>query len=310
MNVSDAKMLQDHNLDPYVNTGRMGAITVWVVAAHLAVFLLLPLTVWVVSLMKTEEPPLIVMKVGLVDLPEGDSLNAPEDGIKLPEPPAPEPEPVAPPETKPVKPDPVPPAPEPLPPPPKPKNDPPPAPPAPKETPKPKPKPKKKQPLLSADEIRKKRNKNKRFTEQPKTSVADQKRQQQAAARAAQERKNLLASMVQNTGSGKYGHMDGGLKGILANAEEREYFDKLYEYINARFHQPSNALLQGRKPSVTVEISIGADGALRDWRITKSSNVSAMNEAVEAVRGKIQTMPKPPRAMKVPITFRITDDLN
>ncbi len=303
MNVSDAKMLQDHNLDPYVNSGRMGFITVWVVIAHLAVFLLLPLTVWAVSLLDEEEPPLIVMKVGLVDLPEGDSLTAPEDGVKLPDPPPP-----APPEqAETVKPDPVPPEPEPLPTPPKPKNNPHPAPPEAKEKPKPKPKQNTKPKWKPRTNITRT---GRRFTEESKPSAADQKKQQQAA-RAAQERQRLINEMMQaSAGAGKYGHIDGGLKGMLADAaERREYFDKLYKYIDARFHQPSDALLQGQKPSVTVEISIGADGALLGWKVTKPSKIPAMNDAVDAVKVKIQTLPKPPRAMRVPITFRITDDL-
>ncbi len=296
-------MMRRSDLDPYVSTGRVGVITLWVVIVHVALFFLLPLALWLVSLIEEEkEPPLTVMKVGLVDLPEGDSLDAPKDGIKLPPPapePAPEPEPVPSPEPEPeektVKP--PPPAPPKLkaeirtpPPPPKQKPD----------KPKNKPKPK----YLTAEEIRQKRNKNpKRIVEQvqPAPSAADRQRQQ-----AAQQRRDAIRNVSNNIG--KYGHVDGGgVADRLATMEEKVYMEKLFEYIDPLFVQPSASLLRNQTPTVEVYITVDTNGALLGWEIHKASNVPAMNEAVEALHAKLKhrIMPKPPRKMKIPILLKI-----
>ncbi len=303
MNVSDARRMQRFGLDPYTDTKRMGVVTVWVILAHVAVFVLLPIGIWISGFFREEEAPLVVMKVGLVDLPEGDSMDAPPDGIKLPDPPPAEPEP----EPEPVKPEPEPVknAPPPPPPPPKPevkpevKPVPPPPTPKPKTEVKPKPKTevKPKPKLLSADDIRKKRNKNLK----PKTKNTDtQNAEYQKQLADRQKALQNLSSEI-----GKYGDLAAGLDGLRATAEDRAYYEKLKEYIDGRFVQPADALLNGKKPEVTVQISVGKDGALLKWVITKPSSIPAMNEAVEALRAKLQTMPPPPRSMTIPMTIRI-----
>ena len=305
MNVSDARALLKHGMDPYANSNRTKWIAIWVICAHLMVFVIVPLVLLGVDLLVPEEPPLVVMKVGLVDLPEGDSPDAPVNGEQqpIPEPPAPEPpapEPPAPEPPKPEPPKPEPPKPEP------PKPEPPkpvPAPPKPKQKPVP-PKPK----YLTAADILKQRNKNRGKTVTIKNKDNRKQQQQDHAAQQAYAKQlaeyNRARQALQSA-RGRFGSPDAGLKGILATAEDRAYYAKLKAFVDARFVQPSDALLDGRKPVVQVQITIGKDGSLAGWDVTSPSDVQAMNDAVAALKEKLQTMPVPPRAMTIPFTFRV-----
>lgn len=310
MNVSDARALLKHGMDPYANSKRTKWIAVWVICAHLMVFVIVPLVLLGVDLLVPEEPPLVVMKVGLVDLPEGDSPDAPVNGEQqpIPEPPAPEPpapeppkpEPPTPEPPKPEPPKPEPPKPEPpTPEPPKPV----PAPPKPKQKPVP-PKPK----YLTAADILKQRNKNRGKTVTIKNKDNRKQQQQDHAAQQAYAKQlaeyNRARQALQSA-RGRFGSPDAGLKGILATAEDRAYYAKLKAFVDARFVQPSDALLDGRKPVVQVQITIGKDGSLAGWNVTSPSDVQAMNDAVAALKEKLQTMPVPPRAMTIPFTFRV-----
>ena len=295
MNVSDARALLKHGMDPYANSNRTKWIAVWVICAHLMVFVIVPLVLLGVDLLVPEEPPLVVMKVGLVDLPEGDSPDAPVNGEQqpIPEPPAPEPPKPEPPKPEPPKPEP------PKPEPPKPV----PAPPKPKQKPVP-PKPK----YLTAADILKQRNKNRGKTVTIKNKDNRKQQQQDHAAQQAYAKQlaeyNRARQALQSA-RGRFGSPDAGLKGILATAEDRAYYAKLKAFVDARFVQPSDALLDGRKPVVQVQITIGKDGSLAGWNVTSPSDVQAMNDAVAALKEKLQTMPVPPRAMTIPFTFRV-----
>ena len=280
MNVSDARALLKHGMDPYANSNRTKWIAIWVICAHLMVFVIVPLVLLGVDLLVPEEPPLVVMKVGLVDLPEGDSPDAPVNGEQqpIPEPPAPEP-------PKPEPPKPVP------------------APPKPKQKPVP-PKPK----YLTAADILKQRNKNRGKTVTIKNKDNRKQQQQDHAAQQAYAKQlaeyNRARQALQSA-RGRFGSPDAGLKGILATAEDRAYYAKLKAFVDARFVQPSDALLDGRKPVVQVQITIGKDGSLAGWNVTSPSDVQAMNDAVAALKEKLRTMPVPPRAMTIPFTFRV-----
>ena len=300
MNVSDARALLKHGMDPYANSNRTKWIAVWVICAHLMVFVIVPLVLLGVDLLVPEEPPLVVMKVGLVDLPEGDSPDAPVNGEQqpIPEPPAPEPPAPEPPKPEPPKPEPPKPEP-PKPEPPKPV----PAPPKPKQKPVP-PKPK----YLTAADILKQRNKNRGKTVTIKNKDNRKQQQQDHAAQQAYAKQlaeyNRARQALQSA-RGRFGSPDAGLKGILATAEDRAYYAKLKAFVDARFVQPSDALLDGRKPVVQVQITIGKDGSLAGWNVTSPSDVQAMNDAVAALKEKLRTMPVPPRAMTIPFTFRV-----
>lgn len=300
MNVSDARALLKHGMDPYANSNRTKWIAIWVVCAHLMVFVIVPLVLLGVDLLVPEEPPLVVMKVGLVDLPEGDSPDAPVNGEQqpIPEPPAPEPPAPEPPKPEPPKPEPPKPEP-PKPEPPKPV----PAPPKPKQKPVP-PKPK----YLTAADILKQRNKNRGKTVTIKNKDNRKQQQQDHAAQQAYAKQlaeyNRARQALQSA-RGRFGSPDAGLKGILATAEDRAYYAKLKAFVDARFVQPSDALLDGRKPVVQVQITIGKDGSLAGWNVTSPSDVQAMNDAVAALKEKLRTMPVPPRAMTIPFTFRV-----
>lgn len=305
MNVSDARALLKHGMDPYANSNRTKWIAVWVICAHLMVFVIVPLVLLGVDLLVPEEPPLVVMKVGLVDLPEGDSPDAPVNGEQqpIPEPPAPEPPAPEPPKPEPPKPEPPKPEP-PKPEPPKPEPPKPvPAPPKPKQKPVP-PKPK----YLTAADILKQRNKNRGKTVTIKNKDNRKQQQQDHAAQQAYAKQlaeyNRARQALQSA-RGRFGSPDAGLKGILATAEDRAYYAKLKAFVDARFVQPSDALLDGRKPVVQVQITIGKDGSLAGWNVTSPSDVQAMNDAVAALKEKLRTMPVPPRAMTIPFTFRV-----
>ena len=305
MNVSDARALLKHGMDPYANSNRTKWIAIWVICAHLMVFVIVPLVLLGVDLLVPEEPPLVVMKVGLVDLPEGDSPDAPVNGEQqpIPEPPAPEPPAPEPPKPEPPKPEPPKPEP-PKPEPPKPEPPKPvPAPPKPKQKPVP-PKPK----YLTAADILKQRNKNRGKTVTIKNKDNRKQQQQDHAAQQAYAKQlaeyNRARQALQSA-RGRFGSPDAGLKGILATAEDRAYYAKLKAFVDARFVQPSDALLDGRKPVVQVQITIGKDGSLAGWNVTSPSDVQAMNDAVAALKEKLRTMPVPPRAMTIPFTFRV-----
>ena len=305
MNVSDARALLKHGMDPYANSNRTKWIAIWVICAHLMVFVIVPLVLLGVDLLVPEEPPLVVMKVGLVDLPEGDSPDAPVNGEQQPIPEPPAPEPPAPEPPAPEPPAPEPPAPEPpKPEPPKPEPPKPvPAPPKPKQKPVP-PKPK----YLTAADILKQRNKNRGKTVTIKNKDNRKQQQQDHAAQQAYAKQlaeyNRARQALQSA-RGRFGSPDAGLKGILATAEDRAYYAKLKAFVDARFVQPSDALLDGRKPVVQVQITIGKDGSLAGWNVTSPSDVQAMNDAVAALKEKLRTMPVPPRAMTIPFTFRV-----
>ena len=285
MNVSDARALLKHGMDPYANSNRTKWIAIWVICAHLMVFVIVPLVLLGVDLLVPEEPPLVVMKVGLVDLPEGDSPDAPVNGEQqpIPEPPAPEPPAPEPPKPEPPKPVPAPPKPKQKPVPPKPK-------------------------YLTAADILKQRNKNRGKTVTIKNKDNRKQQQQDHAAQQAYAKQLAEYNRAQQalqSARGRFGSPDAGLKGILATAEDRAYYAKLKAFVDARFVQPSDALLDGRKPVVQVQITIGKDGSLTGWNVTSPSDVQAMNDAVAALKEKLRTMPVPPRAMTIPFTFRV-----
>lgn len=296
----DPATLARHGIDPYAGRIRLFKITVWVVIAHIllvmGVIFVPSLVDWFHKLLhRNDPPPVIVMKVGLADLPEGDSPDAPP---QPPEPPKPRPEPPKPEPPKPEPPKPEPPKPEP-PPPPKPQ------PPKPKpEPPKPqppKPKPPKKTSKELIEEIRKNRT-GKVIERETKAQKEARLRQAAEEARARKERENALAALQQ----ARQGIKNAGLPGMQATVADRAYInDKLKPFVDQRYTQPSDSLLNGQKPEVTLELSIAADGALVSCRIVKGGGFGPMDDSIEALKEKIRVLPVPPRAMTVLITVRV-----
>ena len=301
----DPATLARHGIDPYAGRIRLFKITVWVVIAHIllvmGVIFVPSLVDWFHKLLhRNDPPPVIVMKVGLADLPEGDSPDAPP---QPPEPPKPKPEPPKPEPPKPEPPKPEPPKPEPPPPPkpqpPKPKPEPPkPQPPKPEP---PKPKPPKKTSKELIEEIRKNRT-GKVIERETKAQKEARLRQAAEEARARKERENALAALQQ----ARQGIKNAGLPGMQATVADRAYInDKLKPFVDQRYTQPSDSLLNGQKPEVTLELSIAADGALVSCRIVKGGGFGPMDDSIEALKEKIRVLPVPPRAMTVLITGRV-----
>ena len=315
----DPATLARHGIDPYAGRIRLFKITVWVVIAHIllvmGVIFVPSLVDWFHKLLhRNDPPPVIVMKVGLADLPEGDSPDAPpqppEPPKPKPEPPKPEPPKPEPPKPEPPKPEPPKPEPPPPPkpqPPPKPEPPPPPKPQPPKPKPEPpkpeppKPKPPKKTSKELIEEIRKNRT-GKVIERETKAQKEARLRQAAEEARARKERENALAALQQ----ARQGIKNAGLPGMQATVADRAYInDKLKPFVDQRYTQPSDSLLNGQKPEVTLELSIAADGALVSCRIVKGGGFGPMDDSIEALKEKIRVLPVPPRAMTVLITVRV-----
>lgn len=275
--------------------------------------------VWLLFHDETETPPLFVVNPGNGN-PKGDSLDIPKEedsiGAELTEdPPAPEPEPQPepePPTPEPEPPTPEPPAPEPEPLPPPPAEDAPPAPPVEQKEKKQEPPKKPKQKILSADQIvkdPKTRVKIKPKTTKPKPVqprlTADQIQRQ----RERERMRNALAGKT-SSASGRplrYGDPDGGLKGIAAPREVRNYLDKLDAYIQPLWNQPSVYELDQKLPSATFVISIDKSGRVLKVEMQTPSGVRAMDDSVQAVIRKLTNavVPPPPYALTVPVTLRV-----
>ena len=319
MRLSDAAQLIRHGMDPYNGAiDRKLTLTVVIVHALLVPFLCL-LTWFDNERLKREEVPVFPKEVIIpvvMNLPGSSApLPAPETPVPTrepeayqPLPPLPEIEPL--PELPPPPPLPEIKPPEPQPQPvvkPKPK-------PKPKPQPQVKPKPKPKQPSIE-ERIRAQRekNKNKTVTRERESDVTRKIREQaerqrvareraarEAAEKAARDRAQALADFRKGTAG-----LGSGVEGILADSKDREYLGKLKAFVEPRFRQPSDAQLGNRKPETLVMVSIASNGQVVDWKITRSSGIAAMDDAVRNTMRNLKVVPAPPRAMAIPLTFRV-----
>ncbi len=308
--------------DPYYNSRRARSVLFGVLLVHIAV-IAVPLIY--ASLTEYFDPPLVVMKVGLVDLPPGDSPDAGQPAPDTPEVSDPEPTFDLPP--APAQVDPLPDLPPPPPktetkvtppkveqkktdvaPPPPPKTE---TKVTPPKTNPPKTEQKKDPPksnLLTADQI--KVNTNTRTQAQIE---ADRRARAAAEAKAkadAKAREQLLADIRNAAGSkpGTYGTTDPGQKGILATKEIRDYYDQLNAYIRPKWSavSPSNTELGGsisRWP--VLELTIEKNGTIRSAVVVTKSGNRKIDDAVELLRADLKAVPVPPQA----ITIRVTLDI-
>lgn len=318
MRLSDAAQLIRHGMDPYNGAiDRKLTLTVVIVHALLVPFLCL-LTWFDNERLKREEVPVFPKEVIIpvvMNLPGSSApLPAPETPVPTrepeayqPLPPLPEIEPL--PELPPPLPLPEIKPPEPQPQPevkPKPK-------PKPKPQPQVKPKPKPRQPSIE-ERIRAQRekNKNKTVTRERESDVTRKIREQaerqrvareraarEAAEKAARDRAQALADFRKGTAG-----LGSGVEGILADSKDREYLGKLKAFVEPQFRQPSDAQLGNRKPETMVMVSIASNGQVVDWKITRSSGIAAMDDAVRNTMRNLKVVPVPPRAMAIPLTFQ------
>jgi periplasmic protein TonB len=79
-------------------------------------------------------------------------------------------------------------------------------------------------------------------------------------------------------------------------------------------HYPRIALIRQWQGTVVLQLDIGADGRVRDYRLARSSRYDALDqEALEMLRAAMPLPPMPAQlagidvSVDIPVTFRITD---
>ena len=305
--------------DPYFNQKRARAILTGVLLMHVA---LIAVPLIYSSLTDFFEPPLIVMKVGLADLPLGDSPDAGAVAADVPAPQTSEPEPVTELPPDPQKPADLPPDIPPPPPktetkvepkietpPPKPKTDtttnvkPPKADPPKTQTKQDPPKSN----LLKPEDIIKPKN-----TRTQAQIDAERKAREAAEARAkadARARQDLIADIRATAGQqGRFGTTNPGQEGILATKEMRDYYEQLNAYIRPKWNavSPSSVELSGRVANwPTVHLTITKDGRITKAVVVSKSGNKAIDAAVEVLLKDLKVAPVPPQAATIPVTLEI-----
>lgn len=314
--------------DPYFNQKRASSILFGVLLVHIAV-IAIPLIYS--SLTEYFDPPLIVMKVGLADLPLGDSPDAGAPGDVPADSSVSEPDPISvddfpnPQKVADLPPDLPPPTPkveqkvEPKidTPPPKPKTD-------TKTNVKPPKTEQKKDPpkteqkkdppksnILKPEDIIKPKN-----TKTQAQLDAERKAREAAEAKAkadAKARQDLIAS-IRSTASGsgrqqgRFGTTDPGQQGILATKEMRDYYETLNAFIRPRWNavSPASTELSGKVTDwPVVNLTIAKNGNITKKEIVKRSGNKAIDSAVEALLADLKAVPVPPQAATVSVTLDI-----
>ena len=303
------------NRDPYFNQKRARAILFGVLLMHVGVIAVPLIYSSLTDFFRDPQP--IVMKVGITDLPLGDSPDAgsPADApaeVSEPDPVSvddiPDPQKVA------ALPD-LPPDPPKIETPPKPKDDPKPTVKPPKtETKKDPPKTEtKKDPpkssLLTKDDIIKPKN-----TKTQSQIDADRRAREAAEAKAkadAEARQRALADLLAAAGTqqGRYGTTNPGQEGILATAEMRAYYAQLVAFIRPKWERvsPSSIELSGSKipnwPS--IDLTISKKGEITQAVFVSPSGNGKIDDAVKLLLRDLKSVPVPPQAGTIRVTLDI-----
>ncbi len=104
----------------------------------------------------------------------------------------------------------------------------------------------------------------------------------------------------------QYGTNNPGENGLLMSKDIEEYYEKLKNYIEPKWRQPDMASLGGKRPSVTIELSISKNGKIESSSIRKKSGIRAMDQSVEVLLSSLKTVPVPPNgAIKTNITLTV-----
>ena len=315
--------------DPYFNPKRARAILTGVLLMHVG---LIAVPLIYSSLTDYFDPPLIVMKVGLADLPLGDSPDAgavadeprpktsePEPDVSIDDLPTPQ-------KVDDLPPD-IPPPPPKVENPPKPKTEtivPVEEPPKPKtETktnvkPPPKTEQKKDPPktqtkqdppksnLLKPEDIIKPKN-----TRTQAQIEAERRAREAAEAKAkadAKARQDAIAAIRDAAKSGTYGTTNPGQQGVLATKEMRDYYEQLNAYIRPKWNSvsPSSVELSGKVANwPTIHLTIAKDGRITKAVIVSKSGNKAIDAAVETLLADLKVAPVPPQAATIPVTLEI-----
>ncbi len=311
--------------DPYFNGRRSRVILVTVFFLHAAI-IAVPLIY--ASLTEYFDPPVIVMKVGMADLPPGDAPDAgevsqdeprqqvdepdPTPVDSIPDPSKVDPLPDLPPVVKQPDPTPVVTPPKTDPPKTEPKKDPPKTEPK-KDPPKkdpPKTEPKKDPPktstLLRPEDIKKTPN-----TKTQAQIDAERKAREAAEAKAkadAKARQDLIASIRNAATQGTAGTPNPGREGILATKEMRDYYDQLNAFIRPQWNavSPSSVELGGKVSTwPVVDLTIAKNGTVSKAVIVSKSGNKAVDDAVDALLARLKVVPAPPQAGVIRVTLDI-----
>ena len=291
--------------DPYFNGRRSRVILVTVFFLHAAI-IAVPLIY--ASLTDYFDPPVIVMKVGMADLPPGDAPDAGEVAQNEPQQQVDEPDPVPVDSIPdPQKLDPLPDLP-PDPPPVVKQPDPTPVVTPPKKDP-PKTEPKKDPPkstLLKPEDIKKTPN-----TKTQAQLDAERKAREAAEAKAkadAKAREALLADIRSAATQGTAGTPNPGREGILATKEMRDYYEQLNAFIRPQWNavSPSSVELGGKVSTwPVVDLTIAKNGTVSKAVIVSKSGNKAVDDAVDALLAKLKVVPAPPQAGVIRVTLDI-----
>jgi len=305
--------------DPYFNGRRSRVILVTVFFLHAAI-IAVPLIY--ASLTEYFDPPVIVMKVGMADLPPGDAPDAgevaqnepqqvdepdPAPVDSIPDPQKLDPLPDPPPVVKQPDPTPVVTPPKTDPPKTEPKKDPPKT--EPKKDP-PKTEPKKDPPkstLLKPEDIKKTPTNTKTQAQLD----AERKAREAAEAKAkadAKAREALIADIRSAATQGTAGTPNPGREGILATKEMRDYYEQLNAFIRPQWNavSPSSVELGGKVTTwPVVDLTIAKNGTVSKAVIVSKSGNKAVDDAVDALLAKLKVVPAPPQAGVIRVTLDI-----
>ena len=308
------------NRDPYFNPKRARAILTGVLLTHVA---LIAIPLIYSSLTDFFNPPVIVMKVGLADLPLGDSPDAgapadtsepaqktsEPDTVSLDDLPTPQKVADLPPEKLPV----TPPKSDPIPTKPKtetptvkqPKDD-----PKPVVKQQPKTEPKKDPPkstILKPEDIKVTRN-----TKTQAQLDAERKAREAAEAKAkaeAKARQDAIAALrAAASEQGRYGTQTPGQEGILATKEMRDYYDQLVAFIRPKWNavSPSSVELSGKISNwPSVDLTISKKGEVTKAVFVSQSGNKAIDAAVKTLLADLKVVPAPPQAGTIRVTLDI-----
>lgn len=288
--------------DPYFNGRRSRVILVTVFFLHAAI-IAVPLIY--ASLTEYFDPPVIVMKVGMADLPPGDAPDAgevapdeprqqvdepdPTPVDSIPDPSKVDPLPDLPPVVKQPDPTPVVTPPKTDPPKTEPKKDPP-----------------KTSTLLRPEDIKKTPN-----TKTQAQIDAERKAREAAEAKAkadAKARQDLIASIRNAATQGTAGTPNPGREGILATKEMRDYYDQLNAFIRPQWNavSPSSVELGGKVSTwPVVDLTIAKNGTVSKAVIVSKSGNKAVDDAVDALLARLKVVPAPPQAGVIRVTLDI-----
>jgi protein TonB len=90
------------------------------------------------------------------------------------------------------------------------------------------------------------------------------------------------------------------------NRNDMQYYETVSGYVYRVWKQPSESELGGRKPSVTIHVSVAANGSVLSASIVKRSGISAMDMSVKRLISELKNLPIPPRgAMQFDIILEV-----